>query len=40
MLEIFRRLTWVRVGLLTINILVFIYLLRVVLDRARNRTKA
>ncbi|MDR3752723.1 MAG: DUF2127 domain-containing protein [Terracidiphilus sp.] len=40
MLEIVRRLTWVRVGLLTINILVFIYLLRVVLDRARNRTKA
>ena len=39
-LEIFRRLTWVRVGLLTINILVFAYLLRLVLDRARNRTKA
>jgi uncharacterized membrane protein (DUF2068 family) len=39
-LEIFRRLTWVRVGLLTINILVFVYLLRLVLDRARNRTRA
>ena len=38
--EIFRRLTWVRVGLLTINILVFLYLLRLVLDRARHRTKA
>jgi uncharacterized membrane protein (DUF2068 family) len=37
--EIFRRLTWVRVGLLTINILVFLYLLRLVLDRARNRAK-
>jgi uncharacterized membrane protein (DUF2068 family) len=39
-LEIFRRLTWVRVGLLTINILVFAYLLRLVLDRARHRSKA
>src|ERR1700679_2639859 len=39
-LEIFRRLTWVRVSLLTINILVFAYLLRVILDRARNRVKA
>jgi uncharacterized membrane protein (DUF2068 family) len=38
-LEIFRRVTWVRVSLLTINILVFAYLLRVILDRARNRTK-
>ncbi len=39
-LEIFRRITWVRVGLLTINILVFVYLLRLILDRARHRTKA
>ena len=31
--EIFRRLTWVRVGLLVINILVFLYLLKVVADR-------
>jgi len=38
--EVFRRLTPFRVGLLTINILVFLYLLRVVLDRARNRAKA
>jgi uncharacterized membrane protein (DUF2068 family) len=37
--EIFRRLTWVRVGLLTINILVFAYLLHLVLDRARNRSR-
>jgi uncharacterized membrane protein (DUF2068 family) len=36
--EIVRRLTWVRVGLLTINILVFIYLLKLALDRARHRT--
>jgi uncharacterized membrane protein (DUF2068 family) len=39
-LEIFRRLTWLRVGLLTINILVFVYLLQLVLARARNRAKA
>jgi uncharacterized membrane protein (DUF2068 family) len=39
-LEIVRRLTWFHVGLLTINILVFVYLLRVVLDRASGRGKA
>ncbi|MGD0346672.1 MAG: DUF2127 domain-containing protein [Terracidiphilus sp.] len=39
-IEIFRRLTWIRVGLLTINILVFAYLLRLVLDRARRRAHA
>jgi uncharacterized membrane protein (DUF2068 family) len=38
--EILRRLTWIRVGLLTINILVFIYLLRLVIDRARHRAGA
>ena len=38
-LEIFRRITWFRVGLLLINILVFLYLLRLVLDRARQRTR-
>jgi uncharacterized membrane protein (DUF2068 family) len=38
-LEIFRRLTWIRVGLLTINILVFAYLLRLILVRARSRAK-
>jgi uncharacterized membrane protein (DUF2068 family) len=38
--EIVRRITWIRVGLLTINILVFIYLLRLVVDRARHRTKS
>jgi uncharacterized membrane protein (DUF2068 family) len=35
--EIFRRITWFRAGLLTINILVFFYLLRLVLDRAGKR---
>ncbi len=39
-LEIIRRITWIRVGLLTINILVFVYLLRLVFDSARHRTKA
>jgi uncharacterized membrane protein (DUF2068 family) len=39
-LEIFRQLTWVRVGLLTINILVFVYLLQLVLGRARRRANA
>jgi len=39
-LEIFRHLTWVRVGLLTINILVFVYLLQLVLGRARRRANA
>jgi len=38
--EIIRRITWIRVGLLTINILVFAYLLRVVIDRARHRAKS
>ncbi|MFZ1937681.1 MAG: DUF2127 domain-containing protein [Terracidiphilus sp.] len=38
--EIIRRITWIRVGLLSINILVFVYLLRLVIDRARHRTKS
>jgi uncharacterized membrane protein (DUF2068 family) len=38
--EIVRHVTWIRVGLLTINILVFIYLLRLVIDRARSRAKS
>jgi uncharacterized membrane protein (DUF2068 family) len=37
--EIVRRLTWIRVGLLTINILVFVYLVKLVVDRARHRTR-
>jgi uncharacterized membrane protein (DUF2068 family) len=39
-LEIFeavRRLTWVRISLLTINILVFVYLLKLMADRGRHR---
>ena len=38
--EVVRRITWVHIGLLTINILVFVYLLKLVLDRARHRAKA
>lgn len=37
--EIYRQVTWVRIGLLTANILVFVYLLRVIFDRARHRVR-
>jgi len=35
--EVVRRLTWVRVSLLTINIFVFIYLLKLIAERGRQR---
>jgi len=35
--ELMRRLTWVRSGLLVINLLVFLYLLKVVTERAGER---
>jgi uncharacterized membrane protein (DUF2068 family) len=35
--EVFRRLTWIRVSLLTVNVLVFFYLLQLVVDNARRR---
>jgi uncharacterized membrane protein (DUF2068 family) len=38
--EIFRHTTWIRFGLFAINILVFLYLLLLVSDRARHRAKA
>jgi len=38
--EIFRRITWIRVGLLTINVLIFVYLLQLVLTRARHRARS
>jgi uncharacterized membrane protein (DUF2068 family) len=38
--EIFRRLTWFHAGLLVINILVLIYLLRLVIERARHRARS
>ena len=33
--EVFHRLTWIRVGLLVVNFLVFIYLLKVVMNRKK-----
>ncbi|MGH9600203.1 MAG: DUF2127 domain-containing protein [Terracidiphilus sp.] len=38
--EIFRRLTWVRMGLLTINVLVLLYLIEVVAGDMRRRRPA
>lgn len=38
--EIFRRLTWLHVGLLIINVLVFIYLLKLVGERMRQKVHA
>ena len=38
-LEVVRRLTWIRVSLLTINILVFFYLLKLVVERGRQRNR-
>jgi uncharacterized membrane protein (DUF2068 family) len=38
--EIFRRITWIRVGLFTINLLVFLYLLKLVTEKARQKVRA
>jgi uncharacterized membrane protein (DUF2068 family) len=38
--EIHRRLTWIRVGLLAINILVFLYLLKMVVELGRRRRRS
>ncbi len=38
--EIYRHITWIHLGLFAINILVFLYLLDLVLARARLRAKA
>ena len=35
--EVIRRLTWIRAGLLTVNVLVVLYLLKVVAERVRLR---
>ena len=35
--EVFRKLTWIRVSLLTVNGMVFFYLLQLVVDNARRR---
>jgi uncharacterized membrane protein (DUF2068 family) len=36
-LEIFRRLTWIRISLLVINLLVFLYLIRLVTEAGQRR---
>jgi uncharacterized membrane protein (DUF2068 family) len=35
--EVLRRVTWIRCGLLTVNALVFFYLLKMVVERGRDR---
>jgi uncharacterized membrane protein (DUF2068 family) len=40
MIEVYRRLTPVRVGLLTVNVLVFFYLLKLVIENGRRRRAA
>jgi uncharacterized membrane protein (DUF2068 family) len=35
--EVLRRVTWIRAGLLVVNALVFFYLLKIVVERARER---
>jgi uncharacterized membrane protein (DUF2068 family) len=37
--EVFRRVTWFRISLLTINVLVFLYLLKLLVERGRNRAR-
>jgi uncharacterized membrane protein (DUF2068 family) len=38
--EIFRRLTWLHAGLLIINVLVFIYLLKLVGEKVKSKARA
>jgi len=35
--EVFRRSTWVRLGLLIVNVLVFLYLLKIVVEREKQK---
>ncbi|HEY1767772.1 MAG TPA: DUF2127 domain-containing protein [Terracidiphilus sp.] len=37
--EVYRRVTWPRISLLAINILVFLYLIKVVTDRGRHKVR-
>lgn len=37
--EIFRRITWIKAGLITLNLLVFLYLLKVVVERGKQRVR-
>jgi uncharacterized membrane protein (DUF2068 family) len=38
--EVYRRVTWPRISLLVINFLVFLYLVKLIMDRARHRSGA
>jgi uncharacterized membrane protein (DUF2068 family) len=38
--ELIRRITWPRMGLLIINIMVFVYLLKLLAERGRKRSRA
>ena len=38
--EVYRRLTWPRISLLTINILVFLYLIKLITDRGRQTARS
>jgi len=38
--EVFRKLTWMRMGLLVANAFVFFYLLQLVVERAKHRRAA
>jgi uncharacterized membrane protein (DUF2068 family) len=38
--EVLRRVTWIRAGLLVVNALVFFYLLKIVVERGRDRRVA
>lgn len=38
--EVYRRLTWPRISLLAINILVFLYLIKLITDRGREKARA
>jgi|SRR5580658_4148926 uncharacterized membrane protein (DUF2068 family) len=40
LIEIFRHLTWIRIGLFTINLMVLVYLIKLVTDKARQTVKA
>jgi uncharacterized membrane protein (DUF2068 family) len=35
--EVYRKVTWIRVGLLVVNAMVFLYLLKVVVERGKQR---
>jgi uncharacterized membrane protein (DUF2068 family) len=38
--EVYRRVTWPRISLLAINILVFLYLIKLITDRGRHKVRS